>query len=73
MPRSVNLDRFGGAEPSDTEYSTVRCAYCSEYIAVGAEVRRTYECETVHDDCWRDYCDEIYSERRGYMGRKDID
>lgn len=69
----VNLDRFGGAEPRDAEYSSKCCAHCDDDIMIGAYVVRTYEDDYVHYECWHDYCDQFYAERFGYMGSDDID
>lgn len=45
----------------------VRCGYCSDRVYVGDSVVRTYEGDVVHEDCWRDFCDMIYRDRRGYI------
>lgn len=56
-------------EPDEPRLTSVTCAFCYEQIAVGESVRETYDNEIVHDDeCWRDYCDEMYSCGYGILG-----
>lgn len=65
VSRTVTAARFDETipEPSPTK---LRCDYeCGEPIYVGDTVILTYEGAAVHEDCWRDYCDETYRDRRG--------
>jgi hypothetical protein len=63
MPR--NLDRFtyDGSEP----VAVTTCGQCDEDIYEGDEVAVTYDGETVHEGCWRTYCDEFYRDKYGVI------
>lgn len=54
-------------EPDEPKYTSVTCAFCYEPIAAGEFVRETYDYEIVHDDCWPEFCDEMYSSIRGML------
>lgn len=57
----------------DIEYSNVVCAYCEDPIEIGAEVKKTFDGDIVHGDCWRWYCEDMLCDTVGYMGRDDIE
>lgn len=65
MSRLTTMARFDERVPEPAE-APVACDYdCTEPIYVGDTVIRTYEGAVVHEDCWRDYCDEMYRDKRG--------
>lgn len=66
--RLTSFARFDESIPEET--ADITCASCEESIYVGDEVIRTYEADVIHDDCWREYCDMIYREKRGVIDRR---
>lgn len=60
--RLATMARFDESVPEPEVVGA--CDYCDEPIYAGEYVRETYEGETVHDECWTDYCDEVYCARR---------
>lgn len=66
----VALDRF---RPPDADPPTKRvatCAYCDDDVYDGDYVCETYDGEIVHDDCWRDWCAEMYRAWRGVINER---
>lgn len=66
MDRRVTMARFDEDIPEPNVVAGVSCDYdCGNDIHVGDAVVRTEDGEFVHEDCWRDYCDEMYASKRG--------